>query len=139
MVGCTNGVFDLFHFGNLVFLERARQLGTRLVVGVNFDESARELKGPGRSIVSRFDRLEEQKDVFVQGTPFFASERAGSRQSRRPSGAKDPDKCRHGGKRQPAPSRIPLLGSQIGHELQKMTGGAMKTILPSNVMLYVSR
>jgi D-beta-D-heptose 7-phosphate kinase/D-beta-D-heptose 1-phosphate adenosyltransferase len=57
MVVFTNGVFDLFHFGHLVFLERARQLGTRLVVGVNSDESARELKGPGRPIVSHFDRL----------------------------------------------------------------------------------
>jgi cytidyltransferase-like protein len=49
MVVFTNGVFDLFHFGHLVFLERARQLGTRLVFGVNSDESARELKGPAQS------------------------------------------------------------------------------------------
>jgi D-beta-D-heptose 7-phosphate kinase/D-beta-D-heptose 1-phosphate adenosyltransferase len=61
MVVFTNGAFDLFHFGHLVFLERARQLGTRLVVGVNSDESARELKGPGRPMVSHFDRLEELK------------------------------------------------------------------------------
>jgi cytidyltransferase-like protein len=41
MLVFTNGVFDLFHFGHLVFLEGARQLGTRLVVSVNSDESAR--------------------------------------------------------------------------------------------------
>ena len=37
------------------------------------------------------------------------------------------------------PLAFRLLGSQIGHELQKMTAGAMKTILPANVMLYESR
>jgi cytidyltransferase-like protein len=61
MVVFTSGVFKLFHFGDLVFLERTRQLGSRLTVGINSDESPRELKALGRPIVSHFDRLEEQK------------------------------------------------------------------------------
>jgi D-beta-D-heptose 7-phosphate kinase/D-beta-D-heptose 1-phosphate adenosyltransferase len=83
MVVFTNGVFDLFHFGHLVFLERARQLGTRLVVGVNSDESARALKGPGRPIVSHFDRLAiiqslrcvDEAHVFHELTPAELIER----------------------------------------------------------------
>mgnify|MGYP001428929498 CR=1 FL=1 len=33
----TFGTFDLFHIGHLNILERAKQLGTRLVVGVSSD------------------------------------------------------------------------------------------------------
>jgi glycerol-3-phosphate cytidylyltransferase len=33
----TFGTFDLFHYGHLRLLERARALGTRLVVGVSTD------------------------------------------------------------------------------------------------------
>jgi D-beta-D-heptose 7-phosphate kinase/D-beta-D-heptose 1-phosphate adenosyltransferase len=43
----TNGVFDLLHPGHVDYLERARELGTSLVVGVNTDASARRL-GKGR-------------------------------------------------------------------------------------------
>jgi glycerol-3-phosphate cytidylyltransferase len=34
----TYGTFDLFHFGHLKLLERLKQLGDRLVVGVSTDE-----------------------------------------------------------------------------------------------------
>jgi glycerol-3-phosphate cytidylyltransferase len=34
----TTGVFDLLHFGHLRLLQRAAQLGDRLVVGVSTDE-----------------------------------------------------------------------------------------------------
>lgn len=33
----TFGTFDVFHYGHLRILERARQLGSRLVVGVSSD------------------------------------------------------------------------------------------------------
>lgn len=47
----TNGVFDLLHPGHVEYLEAARSLGDRLVVGVNSDASARRLgKGPGRPV-----------------------------------------------------------------------------------------
>lgn len=53
----TNGVFDILHAGHVQFLRQARMLGDLLVVGVNSDESARQLKGSGRPINSARDRM----------------------------------------------------------------------------------
>ncbi|MFN3690690.1 MAG: adenylyltransferase/cytidyltransferase family protein, partial [Fimbriimonadales bacterium] len=44
----TNGCFDLLHVGHLRYLQEARRLGDLLVVGVNSDESVRQLKGDSR-------------------------------------------------------------------------------------------
>jgi len=52
----TNGVFDLLHRGHAEYLEEARALGDRLVVGINSDASVQRLKGPGRPIVGEEDR-----------------------------------------------------------------------------------
>ena len=46
----TNGCFDILHAGHVGYLEQARQLGDRLVVAVNGDQSVRRLKGEGRPI-----------------------------------------------------------------------------------------
>jgi rfaE bifunctional protein nucleotidyltransferase chain/domain len=54
----TNGCFDLLHVGHVRYLAAAKQLGEILVVGVNGDESVRELKGKGRPINSESDRAE---------------------------------------------------------------------------------
>ncbi|MEQ8550840.1 MAG: D-glycero-beta-D-manno-heptose 1-phosphate adenylyltransferase [Cyclobacteriaceae bacterium] len=53
----TNGCFDLLHLGHIDYLEKAKQLGDRLIVGVNSDESVTELKGEGRPINKAFARL----------------------------------------------------------------------------------
>ena len=52
----TNGVFDLLHRGHVEYLQEARALGGRLVVGLNSDASVRRLKGPERPIVAAADR-----------------------------------------------------------------------------------
>jgi D-beta-D-heptose 7-phosphate kinase/D-beta-D-heptose 1-phosphate adenosyltransferase len=52
----TNGVFDLLHRGHVEYLEEARALGDRLVIGLNTDASVRRLKGPSRPIVGEEDR-----------------------------------------------------------------------------------
>lgn len=52
----TNGCFDLIHAGHVRYLEQAKRLGDRLVVGVNSDESVRALKGEDRPIQSVTDR-----------------------------------------------------------------------------------
>ena len=52
----TNGCFDLLHPGHVDLLARARALGTRLVVGINSDESVRRIKGPGRPVRSEQER-----------------------------------------------------------------------------------
>ncbi|MFN8416829.1 MAG: D-glycero-beta-D-manno-heptose 1-phosphate adenylyltransferase [Cytophagaceae bacterium] len=44
----TNGCFDILHLGHVDYLEKSRELGTKLVVGVNTDASVRKLKGPER-------------------------------------------------------------------------------------------
>ena len=50
-VVATNGCFDLLHFGHVAYLQRARRLGDRLVIGLNSDASVRQLKGPTRPLV----------------------------------------------------------------------------------------
>jgi D-glycero-beta-D-manno-heptose 1-phosphate adenylyltransferase len=53
----TNGVFDLLHVGHVALLEAARAEGAALVVGVNSDESARQLaKGADRPLVPLAER-----------------------------------------------------------------------------------
>ena len=54
----TNGCFDLLHVGHVRFLEAARALGDLLIVGVNGDESTRQLKGPARPVNNERDRAE---------------------------------------------------------------------------------
>lgn len=52
----TNGCFDLLHLGHVTYLETARNLGDALLIGVNGDDSVRQLKGPGRPINREGDR-----------------------------------------------------------------------------------
>src|SRR6478736_8481438 len=54
----TNGCFDVLHAGHVRYLAAAKQLGDVLVVGLNGDESVRELKGEGRPLNSQEDRAE---------------------------------------------------------------------------------
>ncbi len=52
----TNGVFDLLHAGHVEYLQRARELGAGLVLGLNSDSSVRRLKGPERPLCVQEDR-----------------------------------------------------------------------------------
>jgi rfaE bifunctional protein nucleotidyltransferase chain/domain len=52
----TNGCFDILHLGHITYLENARNRGDALLVGVNGDDAARQLKGPGRPVNSETDR-----------------------------------------------------------------------------------
>src|SRR6266404_2316324 len=52
----TNGCFDLLHLGHVTYLEKARDLGDALLIGLNGDQGLRELKGPNRPINSQDDR-----------------------------------------------------------------------------------
>ncbi len=47
----ANGCFDTLHVGHVRYLSGAKQAGDVLVVAVNSDASARQLKGPGRPIL----------------------------------------------------------------------------------------
>ena len=46
----TNGCFDILHPGHVSYLKSAKQLGDRLIVAVNSDDSVTRLKGPERPI-----------------------------------------------------------------------------------------
>ena len=52
----TNGCFDIVHLGHIDYLEKARALGDRLVLGLNTDASVSRLKGPGRPVVDEYAR-----------------------------------------------------------------------------------
>ena len=54
----TNGCFDLLHPGHVALLQEARKQGDCLLVGLNSDRSARELKGAGHPIVDQQGRAE---------------------------------------------------------------------------------
>src|SRR5947207_3369172 len=54
----TNGCFDLLHVGHIRYLSAARALGDALIVGINGDQSVRELKGAGRPVTSERDRAD---------------------------------------------------------------------------------
>jgi D-beta-D-heptose 7-phosphate kinase/D-beta-D-heptose 1-phosphate adenosyltransferase len=57
-IAYANGCFDLLHVGHVRTLEAARQHGDVLVVGLNADASARQLKGEGRPLYAERERAE---------------------------------------------------------------------------------
>jgi D-glycero-beta-D-manno-heptose 1-phosphate adenylyltransferase len=73
----TNGCFDLLHPGHIDLLKKARALGTKLIVGINSDESVRALKGKERPFLSQEARAAILKElrsvdevyVFEENTP----------------------------------------------------------------------
>ena len=52
----TNGCFDLLHAGHVDYLQKSKNLGNVLVVGLNSDISVRRLKGAGRPVNNQEDR-----------------------------------------------------------------------------------
>ncbi|HOX26293.1 MAG TPA: adenylyltransferase/cytidyltransferase family protein [Candidatus Krumholzibacteria bacterium] len=94
-IAFTNGCFDLVHVGHLWSLAEAARRADRLLVAINSDRSARELKGAGRpflpegaraaliaalrpvSAVTIFDAptpleaiLQARPDVLVKGSEY---------------------------------------------------------------------
>lgn len=74
----TNGCFDLIHVGHVLYLEEAKSLGDKLIVGVNSDTSISRLKGRHRPIKDLFNRTHilaalESVDLvipFDEDTPY---------------------------------------------------------------------
>ncbi len=54
----ANGCFDVLHVGHIRYLHAARELGGKLVVAVNSDDSVRALKGEGRPVMPADERAE---------------------------------------------------------------------------------
>ena len=53
----TNGCFDLLHLGHVDYLAKAKDLGERLIIGVNTDSSVKRLKGEHRPLQNENSRL----------------------------------------------------------------------------------
>jgi len=57
-VTLANGCFDVLHVGHIRYLHAAKDLGGRLIVAVNSDESVHALKGEGRPAMPAEERAE---------------------------------------------------------------------------------
>lgn len=68
----TNGCFDLIHLGHVDYLEKARMLGDKLVVGLNSDNSVGRFKGPERPLQDQTSRARVLAAMqFVDRVVFF--------------------------------------------------------------------
>ncbi|GAB3948919.1 hypothetical protein GCM10028805_24380 [Spirosoma harenae] len=52
----TNGCFDIVHLGHIDYLEKAHDLGNKLILGLNTDASVSCIKGPLRPVVNEYAR-----------------------------------------------------------------------------------
>lgn len=74
----TNGCFDILHAGHVSYLQKARQLGDVLVLGLNSDASVKRLKGKDRPVNTQEDRAfvlaglgcVDYVVIFEQDTPY---------------------------------------------------------------------
>lgn len=68
----TNGCFDIIHLGHVDYLEKARKLGQKLVVGLNTDASVQRLKGKTRPITDQTSRARVMASLeFVDAVILF--------------------------------------------------------------------
>lgn len=99
----TNGCFDILHPGHVDYLQKAKDMGDLLVVGINDDDSIARLKGADRPIHELDDRVtmiaalqcvdyvvpfsedtplslivDIKPDILVKGDDYTVSEIAGS-------------------------------------------------------------
>jgi D-glycero-beta-D-manno-heptose 1-phosphate adenylyltransferase len=54
----ANGCFDVLHVGHVRYLHAAKELGGKLIVALNSDDSVRALKGEGRPHMPENERAE---------------------------------------------------------------------------------
>jgi len=68
----TNGCFDIVHLGHVDYLEKARNLGDYLIVGLNTDASVSRIKGPARPVIDQKSRSRVMASFgFVDAVVFF--------------------------------------------------------------------
>ncbi len=52
----TNGCFDILHAGHVDYLNKAKEMGDILILGLNSDSSIKRIKGEKRPIVNEEER-----------------------------------------------------------------------------------
>ena len=68
----TNGCFDILHAGHIHLLKEAKNLGDRLFIGLNSDQSVQNLKGPDRPINPEDARVSILESLsMVDGVTIF--------------------------------------------------------------------
>jgi len=69
----TNGCFDIVHLGHLDYLSKAKDLGDILLVGLNTDESVKQIKGSHRPVTDQQARAIFLASLkFVDGVILFS-------------------------------------------------------------------
>ncbi|WP_457561091.1 D-glycero-beta-D-manno-heptose-7-phosphate kinase [Caminibacter sp.] len=74
----TNGCFDILHIGHVKYLQKAKNLGDKLIVGVNSNRSVKRLKGENRPVNDEYDRsyllasleVVDYVVIFDEDTPY---------------------------------------------------------------------
>jgi D-beta-D-heptose 7-phosphate kinase/D-beta-D-heptose 1-phosphate adenosyltransferase len=74
----TNGCFDILHLGHVKYLQKAKALGDKLIVGVNSNDSVKRLKGKSRPVNDEYDRayllasleVVDYVVIFEEDTPY---------------------------------------------------------------------
>ena len=68
----TNGCFDILHAGHIHLLTEAKNLGDRLLIGLNSDQSVQNLKGPDRPFNTEDARASVLESLsMVDGVTIF--------------------------------------------------------------------
>ena len=74
----TNGCFDILHLGHVKYLQKAKALGDKLIIGVNSNNSVKRLKGDNRPVNDEYDRayllgsleVVDYVVIFDEDTPY---------------------------------------------------------------------
>jgi len=112
----TNGCFDILHVGHIKYLQKAKELGNVLILGVNADDSPYfKSKGPGRPILKQDERAELLSAIGCVDYILFFSEDTPLKQIT----ALEPDFVVKGGDYKEE--------DVVGYDIMKKTGG--KTVI----------
>lgn len=112
----TNGCFDILHLGHVDYLEKARHLGNKLVVGLNTDASVCRLKGPERPLQDEMSRARVMASLlFIDAVILF-----GENTPYELIAAVKPDILVKGDDY--------AIEDIVGHDIVQKNGGTVKTI-----------
>lgn len=68
----TNGCFDILHRGHISYLLQAADMGDKLIIGINTDESVKRLKGATRPVQDQYTRaLNLAAHTYVDAVVLF--------------------------------------------------------------------
>jgi len=112
----TNGCFDIIHRGHIEVLARTADLGDKLVIGLNSDQSIQKLKGENRPIIDEQSRAILLAALsFVDAIVLFSEDTP-----IKLIGALLPDVLAKGGDYE--------IETIVGHEIVQQNGGKVKLV-----------